>query len=201
MGRLEDLVKRPEPPKELILAVTGRNDNLIRAAHHGLFETTLREFYPHLNLEELLAFAAGSWKMRRRYPETFAEFVSNHNIYKIFTKVYQDSKYGMNQFSRHRKRAKKHELYEIFNPFKKKDLSARLESVNQDDVEILKEQLQRNVCRYLCNPPKSGNIEDGAVVIFPYDCPDKNTRVIRYADKITKIISGYAKQNNHFTVF
>ena len=77
-------MERPQPTTQLILELTsGRNgrSNLVRPAHHGLYETLLNGLYSNLNLDEVIAFAAASWQMRDEDLRSFMALVRSTDIY------------------------------------------------------------------------------------------------------------------------
>ena len=66
MSSMAATLTRPRPTKEIIAALCGGDNYLSNSLHHGVYELPLNNFYPLLDLEELAAFAAGSWVMRDR---------------------------------------------------------------------------------------------------------------------------------------
>ncbi len=139
-------MKRPVPTIELILAMTGSKRTLVSTTHHGLYEVPLSDLYTDLNLGEIIAFAAGSWKIRKGGINSFAEFVKSATTYEIFTHVYKIGFPWLN--------GNKHipeelrELYEQLNPYRGRNLEARLDRVKPEAVQTLKEKLQGPVGKY-----------------------------------------------------
>lgn len=159
-------MERPQPTIELILTMTGGNQGLVRAAHHGLYEVPLNGLYTDLNLDEVIAFAAASWQWRRKdLAEFIAPLAQLENIYQIFNMVNQRGFPWLNK--------NKHipeeltPLYETLNPYRGRTLEARLGRAEPEAVQALKEKLQGPVGKY----------------------PSKKTG--EYAAEVAEMISGY----------
>ena len=78
-------MERPKPTRNLILNECGNDQTLISSLHHGLRETSaLNTIYPFLNFDDLVVFAASSWKTREQKDLYFAHLATNAGIYAIF---------------------------------------------------------------------------------------------------------------------
>jgi len=121
------------------MELCGENSWLISSAHHGLVETPLFDFYPALNLDEALAFEAGSWKERDENHEQFASFVKGSDIYDVFSRAFDR---GFPWLNKNKKISDSNvELYQSQNPFNG-NLKSRLETVSTLHVEGLKSLLE-----------------------------------------------------------
>lgn len=197
-------MERPTPTKEIILELTGNNQGLISAIHHGLNETSLRDFYSKLDLDEVVAFEASSWKSRKENQTLFDGVVHISDIYTLFNEVY---KIGMPWINKHKKISEDLKpLYMQLNPFKGKDLRERLESIDQESVEVLKRNLQKDVnqyvfeCQYhdakMKNEPRGENF--GIVMMeFQPVYPEAGKIVPSFAKEISKMLSFYPKEYKH----
>ena len=139
-------MERSLPTTQLILAITGGNQGLVSAAHHGLYEAPLDRLYTDLNLNEVIVFAATSWGLRSSDLGSFATVVRSGNIYEIFDYVNQNGFPKLNA----RKRIPEglRALHGQLNPYKGRNLEVRLERVEPEAVQTLKEKLQRPVDSY-----------------------------------------------------
>ena len=166
-------MERSLPTTELILAITGGNQGLVSAAHHGLYEAPLDRLYTDLNLNEVIVFAATSWGLRSSDLGSFATVVRSGNIYEIFDYVNQNGFPKLNA----RKRIPEglRALHGQLNPYKGRNLEARLERVEPEAVQALKERLQMPVDKY---PPKNPP---------------------QYAAEIAEMISTYPRQYEPLT--
>ena len=166
-------MERPLPTIEFVLGVTGGNQRLVSTAHHGLYEVPLSGLYTNLNLDEVLVFAATSWGLRSKDLESFAALVRSGNIYKIFDYVNQ---IGFPRLNKNKPVPQELRwLYEQLNPYKGRTLEARLERVEPEAVQALKERLQMPVDKY---PPKNPP---------------------QYAAEIAEMISTYPRQYEPLT--
>ena len=192
---------RPKPTKELIVELTGGNQGLITAVHHGLYETSLSKFYPHLDLDEVIAFEASSWRSRKENSTLFEGVVHLSNIYTLFNDVYQ---IGMPWLNKHKRISEELKpLHRQLNPFKGKDLRERLESVDLQAVENLKEKLQEDVNKYVfeCqyedakmkNEPRGENFGIELMRFQPV-YPEAGKIVPNFAKEISKMLSFYPKE-------
>ena len=192
-------MERPLPTTQLILELTCSNQGLISAAHHGLYETSLSKFYPHLDLDEGLAFETSSWRSRKENPVLFTGVVLLQDIYGIFNGVY---KIGMPWLKKYRRISEELKpLHRKLNPFGGKDLRERLECVDMVAVETLKEKLQEPVnqyvfeCQYHNAKMKQGGENYGIEIMgFQPVYPNKETIVPNFAAEITRIISYYPQE-------
>ena len=140
-------MERPKTTKQLIIELTGGNQGLVSSAHHGLYETPLNNIYQKLDSDEAVAFAASSWKSREKDFFSFASFVESASAYEIFNEVYR---IGMPWLKKHRRISEElGPLHEKLNPFRGRDLKARLESVDPESLQTLREGIQREVNIYV----------------------------------------------------
>lgn len=77
-------MERPKPTQQLLIELCGENQGLIGSLHHGLYEVSLKDFYPYLDLDELVAFATSSWKSRESRQE-----IGSGSVYDIFNQVFK----------------------------------------------------------------------------------------------------------------
>lgn len=141
-------MQRPKPTKKLLYELCGGNESLLSSLHHGLVETPMYDFYPNLNLDELVVFESTSWALRRDELVDFIERILRaQHIHDVF-------KYALNQGfpwlnSNKGISPESQNLYEQLNPFKGRNLRERLGRVDRLDIEKLRENLQRAVSNYL----------------------------------------------------
>jgi hypothetical protein len=141
---------RPKPTTPIIVGLCGGDNYLISSTHHGLCETPLSAFYPFLNLDEVVAFEAGSFITRKAdLGGKFASLVRSHDIYDIFNEVYS---FGFPLLNKHKNTAQFSDRqagqYEEMNPFKTRNLEERLSHVTQSAIRDLKENLVSGVRDY-----------------------------------------------------
>ena len=132
-----------------------RDEHLINCAYSGLFDSPLDDFYHILGLDEIIAFGAASYKLRKFDYNSFANFVKSADVYKIFkkinsTKVYRKYDNVFHWLNSNKKI--KNVRYELkdkkLNPFSgKKNLEARLHTINPKAVEELKQNLKKRTSR------------------------------------------------------
>jgi hypothetical protein len=80
--------RRPVPTKAIIAALCGRDNYLLNSVHHVLCELPLSKFYPLLDLDELAAFAAGSWTIRDKHLRDMNS-ITRTSIYDLFSEVFK----------------------------------------------------------------------------------------------------------------
>jgi hypothetical protein len=192
-------MERPIPTERLILELTGSNEGLVSAAYKGLRETSLREFYPYLDLDEVIAFEAASWGKRHNEPDTFPVEIAVSDIYKIFNGIYKDGMPWLNRYKNISEELKP--LHRQANPFKGKNLRERLESVDLQAVENLKEMLQEEVKEYVFekdyhNAKMRQGGENYGIEIMRFQPFSSETGgiVINFAKEIAKILSYYPRE-------
>lgn len=139
--------RRKLPTRQLLLELCGSNSDLLGSTHHGLYETpSLRNVYPFLDLDELVAFAASSWRSREKNPN-FKHHVEHDTLYDLFSHVYQ---IGFAWLNKNRRISQyRQNLYEELNPFNGRDIKARLSSVQEQLDEKLRCELARPVHDYV----------------------------------------------------
>src|SRR3989338_1327742 len=189
-------MQRPKPTKQLILELTEANQGLISALHHGLNETPMHDLYPYLDLDELVAFEASSWKSREANRDLFEGTVHLLDIYQLFSEVYKIGMPWLKKYSNISKEQEK--LYRELNPFRGKDLKARLQNVNPEAVETLKEKLLESANKYVFESQyqrekmKQGGENIGIRIMeFQPVYPKKETIVPNFAKEISKMLSSY----------
>jgi len=132
-----------------------RDEHLINCAYSGLFDAPLNDFYPVLDLDDVIAFGAASYKLRKFDYDSFANFVKSENIYNIFKKINSTQVYrnydNVFHWLNSKKKIKKvrDELKDKeLNPFRgRKDLEARLYSVDLNAIKELKQNLGKRTHR------------------------------------------------------
>ena len=130
---------RGNPTGTLIVDVTGSDRNLIGSIENGLYEIPIREFYPHLDLEELLAFSAAQQMGRYRDHRNIQALIEK-NMYHFFSEMMG---IGIPWIRRHKDFStdRREEQYSKLNPYKGKDLRARLRRVEKPARIKLKKAL------------------------------------------------------------
>ena len=194
--------ERPKPTKQALIELCGGNQGLIGSLHHGLYEADLSNFYPHLDLDELVAFAASSWKSRENDIYSFSDFVKSFDAYEIFNKVFE---IGLPWLNKHKKISQELILkYGRLNPFKGKDLKKRLEGISIENVEHLKKELQEGINKYVfeCQYQDAKMKQHGEnigikIMEFQPVYPNKETTVPNFAAEIARIISHYPQGYKH----
>jgi hypothetical protein len=147
-------MERPEVPKRIILGMVGKEGkdhqrkDFLSDLHHGLVETSLAKFYPYLNLEEVVVFAAQSWRIREESLAYLVDFIKKNDAYGIFRFVY-GSGGGMRRLNSLKEIDEKDKsLYALLNPFTG-NLQGRLTQATSGAIEELKAALQRPVQTYV----------------------------------------------------
>ncbi|GEM_PF-3166638 len=132
-----------------------RDEHLINCAYSGLFDAPLDGFYHVLGLDDIIAIGAASYKLRKFDYDSFADFVKSADIYKIFNKInaakvhrnYDNIFHWLNS-KKDIKKVRDELKNKKLNPFRgKKDLEARLHTVNLKAIEELKQNLGKRTHR------------------------------------------------------
>lgn len=189
-------MERPKPSKQLFIELCGGNQGLIESVHHGLAETPLNALYPNLDLDEVLAFEASSWKTREKNLASFSDFVKSAGIYDIFSEVY---KLGFSWLNKHKnisqKLAKRHSE---LNPFNGENLRSRLEKAKPEDIDSLKNKLQDGVNAYVfsCQYHDAKRMRGGdnyklSVMAFQNAYPKSGRIVPAFASQNARMLSEY----------
>jgi hypothetical protein len=192
--------ERPKPTKQLMLDVTGGNQDLISCIHHGLYESSLRNIYPLLDFDELIAFAASSWRSRERNYSQFAGFVKDADLYNIFARVYS---IGMPWVNKHKNISDKlKEKHEKVNPFSGRNLRSRLNKASLDDILLLKRSLKEPVNEYVfecqyhgAKMARGGDNHRLEIMRFQNVFPKSGKIVPAFASETAKIISAYPAEH------
>lgn len=190
------MVKRVRPPSTLIAELCGNRQRLIERVHHGLAEVSLGSFYPNLNLDETIAFAAGSHWLREDESTMFSHYIDNHDIYEIFSHIFKRGFPWLNNYKNipEEKKSKHNKL----NPFNGR-LRKRLERVDAESTGQLKGQLQGNVSewvfeiQYKSRVKEKGNNIGIRSMGFQNVYPARGRIVPAYALEIARIIDRYPK--------
>ncbi len=187
-------MERPTPTKQLIIELCGEDLNLINSAHHGLYETSLNNFYPCLDMDETIAFAASSWKSRERNHYSFTKKIESADIYEIFTEVF---KIGVPWLKKHKNVSEDlRTKYERLNPFKGDNLRERLGEVSAVAGDILRQQLLEEVNEYVfeCQyhdrkMARGGDNHKLELMHFQPVYPNKKNIVSNFASEIVRMFS------------
>jgi len=187
---------RPNPTLKLIVELAGANNDLLGCVHHGLAEVPLNQVYPHLDLDEALAFAASSWRTRDRDIGRFSPFVQAADLYGIFRDVYA---IGMPWLNKHKRISGDMKArYDRLNPFQGEDLAARLEMIDEQASASLRHDLQSPVmnwvfeCHYHDAKKKQGGDNHNIQVMgFQNFYPATEKIGPAYAAEIGRILARY----------
>jgi len=188
---------RATPNKGLILEATGRNMRFLEQVHHGLNETPMHCFYPHLNLDELIVFEAGSWGFRSEKSSDFIRLVQTGDIYAVFNRINQD---GFPFLQRLQKLGKWQKKHDELNPFgRNRTLKQRLERVSSEEVGRLLERLSQPAntyvfeCQYadVKKARRGDNFGLEILQFMPFYPKDAETHAEKYASEIAAILRKY----------
>jgi len=196
-------MEREAPTKKLLIELSGGDESLISSLHHGLFEApVLANFYPHLNLDELVVFAAQSWEFRSERDAEFLHLLQSQNsIYDIFNYVNNSGFSWLNGNKSISDESKP--KYERLNPFKGKNLKDRLERVDEKFQRTLRDRLKEDVDEYVFESQyqrrksaRNGDNKGLVVMNFQPVYPQKNRekRVEGYVLGIHRLLSAYPIQ-------
>lgn len=190
--------ERPKPTKQLMIELCGGRSYLIGSVHHGLFEVPLNGFYPNLDLNEAVAFAAGSWDIRNASVHNLRQNIDNRDIYDLFSEVLargMPSLNGSRQIS-----PEMREKYERLNPFHGRDLRMRLQRVPSEAVKELKGRISEETSEYVfeCqyNDRKAARGGDNyrlQVMHFQNVYPKSGRIVPAFAAEVAGMISDYPR--------
>ncbi len=191
-------MKRPIPTKQLLIELSGNDKTLIASMHHGLYELSLKDFYSNLDLEELLVFAASSWKAREKDFNAFSYSIKNLDVYELFDKVFDIGYKWLNKYKNISEELDN--KYNKLNPFNGKNLRSRLEEIDKDKAGLLKDRLGETVNEYVFEiqyyERKMQRGEDNyklEIMNFFGKYPNKKLIVPGFASEIARIISGYPR--------
>jgi len=199
---MENPTERPEIPKRIILAMTRKREDFLSDTHHGAVESPLSKFYPFLNLDEVVAFEAQSWRIRGELPTLIEKYAESNDIYSVFNFVFGEGG-GMKRLNATKKIDETDKLlYDSLNPFKG-SLRDRVEQAPSIAKEELRTALQRPVRRYKSESkvyamhrdrsrPDVSNVV--ALTFLPYTFKGKTQQIINgYANKIAELLSAYPR--------
>ena len=188
---------RQIPNRGLILEATGGNVQFLEQAHHGLCETPIHALYPHLNLDELLVFEAGSWEFRNINSPDFRRLVKAGDIYNIFNRINQD---GFPYLQKVQKLVKWENKHAELNPFgRSRTLKQRLERVAPDEVRKLLGRLIVPTNKYVfeCQYHDAKKARDGdnfgleILRFMPFYPKSGEVHAEKYASEIAAILREY----------
>ncbi len=200
---MEKLI-RPRPTKELIIEISGNNQDFISCIHHGLDECpSLSGFYPYLNLDELVAFAASSWRSRNRGELGEAELFGR-DAYHIFK---DEFKIGIPWLRKYKRISDKNrKLDEALNPHEQRTFRDRIYRVNPDIVARLFKELSEDTNEWLFNCQYEGRkrMRGGdnyklKIMAFQTAYPRKGRIIPNFAAEIARIISRYPREYEGLT--
>lgn len=187
--------QRATPNKGLILEICGGNPWFISDVHHGLCETPLQDFYPHLNLDELLVFEAGSWNLRSNQDTEFRRMVETGRIYDLFNIANREGFPVLNAVKKLQRWKKKHEQ---LNPFKGRNLREKLEGIDSAAIKELIEGLKQPAKTYVfecqyhdAKMAKGGDNYGIEIMRFQSVYPKKGNIVPAFASEIARLLGKY----------
>ena len=148
-------MKKPTISAAYLQDVYG-DEHFINCVYSGLFDVPLNDFYHVLNFEDVITWGAASYKIKKfNTHDSFVNFVESKNIYEIFKKInktpvykyYKNVFHWMNSIKKLKNRADSLKDKQL-NPFRgKKNLEARLHTVNPKSVEEFKQNLVKRTHR------------------------------------------------------
>jgi hypothetical protein len=211
------MTSRPLPSQQIITELcygTQRWKSFIANVQHGLHEVSLAELYPQLDLDEVVAFAEGSWELRKGGSQgmgagaarqvvgaSFRRYAESAPLYDIFRMVYRHAfpklKTNMQVSS------EMQEKHAQLNPFQGKDLETRLVSADPGAVQRLREQLSMPVRGYIFEIDHDRMKQqrtyhrnlgmEPVVMTFQTKYPDPEQLVPRYAAEIGRMLRRYPR--------
>lgn len=193
--------ERPRPTAPLITKVCGGNQGLIESLHHGLAETpVLQQFYSHLDFDELVAFAASSWKSREKNHRHFSRYSSDAvSIYDLFSQVYAIGCPWLNKYKA--VSPEQQVKHEKLNPFRGRDLEERLNEVEPATVAQLIRELREEPCEWVfeCQYQnrkleRLGDNYKLEIMTFQNVYPKSGRIIPAYATRIAQILSEYPRE-------
>lgn len=185
-------MQKPKPTARLIWAITHGEYSFLEHIHHGLYEYSLKNLYPYLNLDETLAFASESWLMRSN-GKLRKDMISKSNIYSIFREIYSPDVFR--KLNKNKSRPPEFKMeYKIHNPYGR-TLAKRLARAADEDISKLKRELEAKTNKYLYESDYYTRVWDDSTIriLMRFQTSRKNhsKSSLRYASEIAKIISGY----------
>jgi len=195
-------MERPLPTKQLLIELCGGNQTLISSVHHGLYETPLGPFYPHLDLEELIAFAASSWKSREKGESLIEETTYNlfsNTAYEIFSNIKIIGQRWVNKYKNISPELQT--KYKRLNSFQGERLEERLSRVDPKNVDNLKTALLEGVNEYIfeCQYEKRKRSRSRGnykleIMHFQPVYPKKGVIIPNFAAEIRRIIAKFPRE-------
>lgn len=191
--------------KRLILELTGSDLTLLQQVHHGLSETPLDDFFQILDLDEALAFEAGSWVIRNERSKEFGRLFLGKSIYSaaglygIFNYILI-SRHGTERLTKARGDARipedlVHLNQELNLNFRnqKASLAHRLSTVSPEAETQLVSRLTLPTKHYAWeyNLRRSQEVGDSVTPFRASNTPTGEERVEGYARLIANTVNGY----------
>ena len=159
---------RPKFTRKLVLGLTGGNNELTRCLHHGLDECRgpLSAMFPHLDLDELVAFVASSRKSRERDFYGYAGRLSEVDTYGIFMDAFEIGLPWLKKYSMIPSELQG--TYMEMNPYNGRYLSDRLRTLDLEAVRKLKEIIFNEPKSYVfsCQFGDANVAHDGSTVLI-----------------------------------
>lgn len=124
-------MERPRPTSQLIIEMCGEDYDMLSSLRKGLDGMPfLKEIYPSLDLNELVAFAPSAWKLKEKGVGCFIDAVNSGDVCYIFDGALRVGKPWLN----HRKnlRISSPSFDERLNPYKGQDLHERISKASYD---------------------------------------------------------------------
>lgn len=171
---------------------------MLSAAYRGLYESPLKEIYPVLDLEEAIAFAAGSWA-KRNESARFSGYVASHSLYDVFSEVYGLGFPWLNKHKNIPDELKRSHIQ--LNPFSGRNLEQRLSLVPYDSAERLKERLAKPTRRHLFYAQYESEIRGRMFDPYELVCmefqpnsypPSKRKGEVAYQKQYQKMLGAFA---------
>lgn len=210
-------MKRAKLTNQLIqeLCAGTERQAFIESVHHGLAEVPLSGIYAHLNLDEVLTFAAASWQLRNSsFFRTRKLGRDAPTIYAIFQEAYQHEIIlnGLQSSSQFRNvhhwyntqkkiSPKWNPLYEQLNPFNPTELSDRLKNISPEAAINLKERVVQPPLQWIfeCQYDERKRMQGGdnhnlRIMTFQLVFPKRGKIIPKYAEEIGRIMKSYPQE-------
>lgn len=141
-------MERPQPTIEIILGVTGGDEDFLRSTHQGIYELPLDKIYPVENFDGLIVSASGLSDIRSSNDfDSFLKDWKEKGFYNVLNGKINRSGYA--RLNAHKNIPERLQpLYEELNPYKGRTLRQRIESIDPEIIEDLFEKLKRPVSNY-----------------------------------------------------
>lgn len=187
---------RPKPSEKYLFELCGGRQGLLQAMHHGLYETPLNNFYPFLDLEEMLVFAASSWKAREQDITSVRQLITFSHKPEIFCQTFEIGDSWLYKWKNLSPESKTES--EILNPFKRKNVVERLSQVREQDWMILTDRMSKMVNEYVFGyqynkrfRQRGGDFHGLELMDFQSYYPSKKHNSPKFAKEIARILADY----------